>query len=173
MLGADFPASLREGVLEASGVQFDSSRDVLTRRKHVAEILPAVNREGRYSISVVAFCDRPPRLGGGPQLAASYFDWAFVGKPCDLPNSGAHLPPTEDGPLLAVPEMRVFRAMPAMRVSRQRRAMPRRNRGWVCLWRQKDHYKIASQLGTSVGATAQKGISGLGWAKHSSRELYG
>ena len=54
VLEADIPTSLREGASEAFGVPSDSSRDVLTRWEHMAEIPLKVNQLGHY----VAFCDR-------------------------------------------------------------------------------------------------------------------
>ena len=95
--GADIPALLRKGALEALGGQLDFAREVLAIRNRGLDIPPKVNDMGHDILSVVAFGDRPPCVDRGPKLAASYFEWALLGNLPDLSNGGLHLPSSEDG----------------------------------------------------------------------------
>ena len=94
---ADIPALLRKGPSEALGSQSGLSCDVLTLRRQRAGILLKVNRMGHSVLSVGAMGDGPPRLGRGPKLAASFIEWAFVGRRPDPPNGGLQLLLTETG----------------------------------------------------------------------------
>ena len=79
VLEADSPAVLRKGALGALGGQLDFACDALPHRNQGAEIPLKVNRLGHPVLPVVAFGCGPRRVGGGPKLAASYFEWAFAG----------------------------------------------------------------------------------------------
>ena len=58
---------------------------------------------GHYILSVVASDHRPSRVDWGPQLAASYSQWASAGRRPDLSNGGLHLPVTGGGLLRLAP----------------------------------------------------------------------
>ena len=96
VLGADIPALLCVGALEALCGQLDCERDILTIREHGVDVPLSANEMGHCILSVVA-------LGRGPYLAASYFEWSLVGKRPDLSDGGLHLPITGGGPLRFVP----------------------------------------------------------------------
>ena len=58
---------------------------------------------GHYVLSVVEFSKGPPRSDRRPILAASYFEWPFLGRRPDLSGGGLHLPLVENGLLRFVP----------------------------------------------------------------------
>ena len=63
--GADVPAFLRRGLLQALGGQSDSASDALTLRNQGAGIPLKVSQMRQYVLSVVALDDGSPRLGRG------------------------------------------------------------------------------------------------------------
>ena len=65
-LGADFPAFLREGALEALGVQSDVSRGISSLRRQGFGIPLKVNRVGHYFLGVVAPGEGRPEVQKGP-----------------------------------------------------------------------------------------------------------
>ena len=71
--------------------------DVLTLRKQGVGIPLEVNPMGRYVLRAVAFGYGPPKLVGGPKVAAPYFEWAFVSKRPFVSNGGLRLPLTDAG----------------------------------------------------------------------------
>ena len=79
-LGADIPALLPDGALEASGGQLDFPRDMLTLRKQGADMPLSVRRTGHYILSVVDFGANPSRKKAGRVVSLSYSMWAFRNK---------------------------------------------------------------------------------------------
>ena len=99
MLGAEIPALLREGALEAFGAQVDFGNDVLSLLRHGVKVPLSVNETGHYVLSVVEFSRRLPRSDRRPDFAASFFEWPFLEKRPDLSECGLHMPLVEGGPL--------------------------------------------------------------------------
>ena len=58
---------------------------------------------GHYVLSAVEFSKGPPCSDRRPILAASYFEWPFLGRRPDLSGGGLHLPLVENGLLRFVP----------------------------------------------------------------------
>ena len=70
VLGADVPALVREGTLEALGGQLDVACVVWALRNRGVGTPLGVNPMGHFVLSVVALGDRP-------KLAGSHFGWAL------------------------------------------------------------------------------------------------
>ena len=64
---------------------------------------------GHYVLSAAAFGKGPPRAVRGPSLAASRFEWSFLGKRPGVSDGGVHLPIAE-GRLLRFGPPNVFSA---------------------------------------------------------------
>ena len=77
VLEADIPALLRTGALGALGGQFNCERDISTIRNHGADTPLKAHEMGHYVLSVVAFREGPSCADRGPNLAASFFEWAI------------------------------------------------------------------------------------------------
>ena len=102
-LDAEIPTFLRKGALEALGDQLDFENDVLSPWRHGVRGPLNANEMGHYVLSVVEFSKGPPRSDRRPILAASCFEWPFLGKRPDLSGGGLHLPLVVNGLLRFVP----------------------------------------------------------------------
>ena len=71
--GADTPASLREGDLDASSGRLDVPRDTSNLRERWADTPLRVKRAGHYIPSAADFGENQPRKPQGPRVSASYF----------------------------------------------------------------------------------------------------
>ena len=71
--------------------QLHFARNVLEIRNRGADVPREVNEIGHYVLSAVAFGKGPSRVDRGPKLAASFSEWAALGKRPGLSNGGLHL----------------------------------------------------------------------------------
>ena len=103
VLEANISAFLHKMASEALGGLLERPCRVLALRMKGEDISLEANYIGRSALSVVAVGDRDSQLGRGPELAASYFEWAFTNKRPNEPNGGLHLQHTEGLPCRFAP----------------------------------------------------------------------
>ena len=95
--GADIPASLRKGALEAPCGQSGLSRNISASRKQGGNISLKLTSLRRYVLSVAPLGEEQSKYVTGPTLSAAYSVWAASKRRPNLLNGGLRLPYEKNG----------------------------------------------------------------------------